>query len=242
MSNERDTSGRILDTRLGASSEEVPLPPVEYMRLVCGDQPELARHFLELGHEVRERLRDHGMLEPGGRFLDVGCGCGRIARQLLGEPLASYVGFDRHPGMIEWCRRHLASRDVRLSFLHVDLVSSYRFLDGHQGRLDPLEFMFPFKAASFDSVLLASVFTHMPMAESAHYLAELRRVLAPDGRILLTVFFARGSSHSDESNFFYEPSEFLGQVERSGFRWRPLANQRQGSLQNWFELTAADHA
>src|SRR5439155_7699 len=44
--------------------------------------------------------------------LDFGCGCGRIARQLIQQdprPRA-YLGIDVHRGMIQWCRENLAPR------------------------------------------------------------------------------------------------------------------------------------
>ena len=218
---------------------EIPLPSLEFMRLVCGDRPDLEDHFHELGGEVVERLRSHEMLHPDVRFLDVGCGCGRIARWLLAEELAAYTGFDRHPGMIAWCQENITPKDPRFTFLHVDVKSSYTMIDGQRGAIEVSDFRFPFDDAEFDHALLASVFTHMPLDETTSYLRELRRVVSNAGKILLTVFFADDDQPVvHDYNFFYRRSDFLDRVAAAGFNWQSIENHRPGSIQNWFELVA----
>lgn len=56
------------------------------------------------------------------------------------------------------------------------------------------EFQFPYDIDSFDSVLIASVFTHMPLDEIGHYLRELRLVVRPGGKILASVFLGEATS------------------------------------------------
>lgn len=234
MGRERSPSG------VPEPMSEIAPPPVEWMRLVCGDRPDLEDHFHELGGEITERLRAHGMLHAGSRFLDVGCGCGRIARCLVAEELASYTGFDRHPGMIAWCQRHITSKDPRFTFIHVDVKSAYTMVDGHRGAIDARELRFPFGDGAFDHALLASVFTHMPLDETSSYLHELRRVVSDAGNVLLTVFFAdHGEPWVSDYNYFYRPSDFFDRVAAAGFQWQPLDNNRPGSIHNWFELKAA---
>src|SRR5688572_1783958 len=58
-------------------------------------------------------------------FFDFGCGCGRIARQLLQQKPRpkKYVGIDLHPGMINWCKKFLAPHDSNFKFLHHDVYN-----------------------------------------------------------------------------------------------------------------------
>ena len=70
------------------------------------------------------------------------------------------------------------------------------------------KFQFPYDTDSFDSVLIASVFTHMPLDEIGHYLRELRRLVRPGGKILASVFFSESMSYVETINFFFRPVAF----------------------------------
>lgn len=81
----------------------------EFQTLVCrpGGEP----RFEEVATGLRNLLNQHGMLACGASILDVGCGCRRLARNLVDLPIGSYTGFDRHKDMIDWCAREISSRD-----------------------------------------------------------------------------------------------------------------------------------
>lgn len=217
--------------------EHIPLPSEEYMRLVCGtDCPNLVGAFRTVGAGMAEMLHHHGMIEPGTDFLDVGCGCGRMARYLISSGLRSYIGFDRHPGMIEWCRTHIGAVAPHFTFQFFDLKSAYVAWDSHPGSITPSSFCFPFPDASFDSALLASVFTHMPLEESVHYLRELHRVLKPAGRGLLSVFFSDEEARSEDINYLYPPAAFHRAMRRAGFLYTGLNTSYSGTRHNWYLL------
>jgi SAM-dependent methyltransferase len=99
------------------------MPPHEFQVLVCG--PDDVHRFLEIAWLLTYALARDGMLEPGLDFLDVGCGCGRIARQLIGQPIGSYTGFDRHQGMVERSQREIGNRDPRFRFDFFSVKSLY---------------------------------------------------------------------------------------------------------------------
>jgi SAM-dependent methyltransferase len=178
--------------------QTIPLPPDDYMALVCGamDPAELHHWFPLIGSEMADLLEQQGMLGDAVRLLDIGCGCGRVARYLVDRKLASYVGFDRHPGMIGWCTAQIAGRFARFEFKCFAVESAYDGWDGQQGDIPAARFKFPFPDCAFDSVLLASVFTHMPLVEIRNYLAETHRVLSPSGAVLLSVFFSDSGSET----------------------------------------------
>jgi len=218
---------------------DVPLPPFEFQTLVCGPGGE--SHFESEGRRLVDVLRAHGMLEESIALLDVGCGCGRIARYLVDVPIGRYEGFDRHAGMIAWCHEMLAPRDPRLHFRYVSVRSIYVAWDQQAGDVAADTFVFPYADRSFDSILLASVFTHMPLREIAHYVRELARVLRPTGKILLSVFYSEGLAFlKDEINFFHEPEQFLGTLTDAGLTANPLEpNRLYDYNHNWYILTHA---
>jgi ubiquinone/menaquinone biosynthesis C-methylase UbiE len=102
-------------------------------------------------------------LEPGDRFLDVGCGTGAAVRAAAGVAERA-VGVDLSPEMIRRARE-LAGAGSRTEFVV-----------GDSERL-------PFPAGAFTAVLCTASFHHYPDPERA--VAEMARVLDPDGRLVL---------------------------------------------------------
>ena len=88
-------------------------------------------------------------------------------------------------------RRNIASEHPNFHFRHVDVFNLHY---NPEGRLDPEEFEFPYPEEAFDFVFLTSVFTHMLPPEVRHYLREVRRVLRPQGRCLMTFFLLNEES------------------------------------------------
>lgn len=149
--------------------------------------------FRETGREFLRYFVDLGGLEPHHRVLDVGCGVGRMAVPLMGFLNAEgrYEGFDVMPHLIRWCQTEITSRDPRFQFRHVDL---------HNPTYNPASdtsaaaHTFPYADASFDFVILTSVFTHMRPDGVRRYLTEIARVLAPAGRCFSTFFLLNAES------------------------------------------------
>jgi SAM-dependent methyltransferase len=138
--------------------------------------------YLRLFVELGSLRQDESVLEPG-------CGTGRMAEPLTGylSPAGSYDGFDVVADAIRWCVENISSNHPNFRFRHVDIFNR-EYNPG--GRVDPAAFEFPYADEVFDFVLLTSVFTHMMPSEVRHYLGEIRRVLRPGGRCLMTFFLA----------------------------------------------------
>jgi SAM-dependent methyltransferase len=162
-----------------------PLPSAELMGTVGAADIE---NFFVVGDawsQVVTRLAT-----PAARVLDVGCGCGRIARFLLNARELRYVGLDIMRPSIEWCREHLAPLAAgRFEFHHVDAYSEHY---NPLGRLRASEVRFPCADASVDLAFGASLFTHLLEDDAKHYLAETRRVLRPGGRALYSILAPAG--------------------------------------------------
>lgn len=96
-----------------------------------------------------------------------------------------YLGFDIVRPAVDWCRRNITARHPNVEFVHADVFNTQYNPDGV---ISPAVVRFPCADASQNAVFLKSVFTHMLTAETRHYLGEIRRVLAPGGRCVFSVF------------------------------------------------------
>jgi SAM-dependent methyltransferase len=102
---------------------------------------------------------------PGERVLDLGCGAGRFLAA-LGEAGAQPVGVEIAAAALERARQNAPGAELAL--------------------VEP-DGSLPLAHGSVDLVWASEVLEHVP--DVAHLLLEVRRVLAPGGRLLATVPF-----------------------------------------------------
>ncbi len=103
-----------------------------------------------------------GSVRAGERALDLGCGSGEFTAALAEAGVAP-VGVDVAQAALERAR----ARHPGLDF-----------------RLVPIDGPLPFEDGSFELVWASEVIEHV--ADTARWLSEVRRVLVPGGRLLVT--------------------------------------------------------
>jgi SAM-dependent methyltransferase len=114
-----------------------------------------------LMHEATYRFA--AAYTAGKRVLDYGCGSG-YGSAFIADGAASVVGVDVADDAIRYARATFAR--ANLDFRTIDPSAPLPFPDG-----------------SFDVVLSFQVFEHV--TDTDHYLREVRRVLTPNGRLVL---------------------------------------------------------
>ncbi len=117
---------------------------------------------LELPSFERRLAFLRGSVRTGDRALDVGCGTGEFTAALA-EAGAAPVGVDVAEAALTRARRRHPGLDFRLV--------------GVEGPL-------PFEDGSFELVWASEVIEHV--TDTARWLSEVRRVLVPRGRLLVT--------------------------------------------------------
>ena len=153
----------------------LPLPPLHY-RTWVGPTDE-ARYDNPTGALVYGDF-------PAERYesvLDFGCGCGRVARQLIQQVPRPrrYVGIDVHPELIDWCREHLRPAAPGFEFHHHDVRDALV----NAGADKPDVLPFPVADASVTLLEALSIFTHIVERQLPFYLREAARVVREDGEI-----------------------------------------------------------
>jgi SAM-dependent methyltransferase len=180
---------RLLDIFDSVRGARDPLTPPRRLIFVGGDKG----NFKELGEKWVETLVRLGGLQPGHRVLDLGCGVGRMAvpltRRLSSQ--GSYEGLDIVSEGIEWCAKTLTPRHANFRFQVADVYNRYY---NPKGSFEPSKYRLPYPDDEFDFAFLTSVFTHMRPPEVENYLSEVRRVLKPGARCLITFFLLTGDS------------------------------------------------
>jgi SAM-dependent methyltransferase len=128
---------------------------------------------------VTRFLPDHPLV------MDIGCGCGKLARFLYLNPTVRYIGVDLFRPAIEWCQREFATlAGERFQFAHFDGIST---IYNPGGTINATDYRLPAEDHTVDAVICASLFTHLLEPECQHYLREIARVLRPAGRVIASI-------------------------------------------------------
>ena len=190
IASDRERMGDELTQPIDVRSS-LPFPPFEMRELV--GQTDLNAYDNPSG----ALLYPHIPAEKYESVFDFGCGCGRVARQLIQQDVrpTRYVGVDLHKGMVEWCEHNLASATEGFEFIHHDVYNIWFNPTGVQPPVLP----FPVGDREFTMVHAFSVFTHLTQMQTEHYFREVARVLRADGVFYGTWFLF------DRSNFPFLP-------------------------------------
>ncbi|WP_266183426.1 class I SAM-dependent methyltransferase [Dyella humicola] len=98
-------------------------------------------------------------------ILDFGCGVGNSIPHLQQAfPKANLNGAD------------LSGESVAVASASHGAIASFKVIDSNN---------LPYEDASFDLILVACVFHHIPPEQRRHWMAELRRVLKPTGQLFV---------------------------------------------------------
>lgn len=197
----------------------------EYTRLA----PEYEDRWTRYVRRSTARTLRHLQLAPGQALADLGCGTGALLGTVTTVPGGGgirMIGLDVTPPMLAYARRRLP--------LSVPLVAA------DAGAL-------PLGRATLDTVVSVSSFHYWPDPSGA--LGEIRRVLRPGGRLVVTDWcddflgcklldrwlrFTRRAYHR-----IYGSRECAGLLEQAGFRVKVIERYKVTWLWGLMTLVAA---
>lgn len=191
----------LADRSFEARANGLPLPPPLLRYRVHGRLD--ARSYLLVGETCAEDLRRATRLigrelSSFQRILDFGCGSARVLRHLRDLPVSCRLyGTDIDPEAIRWCRQAIPFATFQ-----------------RNEAWPPL----PFPSSSFDLIYAFSVFTHIDEEMQNAWLAELKRVAASRGTVVLTTHGAYAQSDL--------PNDCQLLLAQNGFAFRRVATGR----------------
>ncbi len=151
-------------------SDPTLVPGIELITTIQSESKANPLLFISSGMQAAvyylEELRRAGA-QPSSfnRILEFGVGFARILRHF--EPLRiELYGCDVTKGVIDWCESNMQET---AEFLHSEF--------------DP---PLPYPSEHFDFVYANSVFTHLQHEQTVSWIAELRRIVRPDGYVIST--------------------------------------------------------
>ncbi|MBN1977196.1 MAG: methyltransferase domain-containing protein [Anaerolineae bacterium] len=164
------------------------------------------RYFHEFDHkpfdrEILDRFAER--VRGRGPVCDMGCGPGEVACYLCAHGVEDVLGIDISPGMVEQARK----LNPGVTLYQGDMLN-LEAEDGSWGGI-----------AAFYSII------HIPRDRVVAALGEMRRVLKPEGLLLLTFHIGQELVHLDEwwgnevslDFLYFETEEMRTYMELAGF-------------------------
>ncbi|MHC5905157.1 SAM-dependent methyltransferase [Streptomyces sp. S6] len=159
------------------------------------DTPDSPLTYDEAMDRLTDVMTDRLRIGAGSRVLDVGCGVGAPALRIARRTGAGVTGISVSREQVE--RADRSARDAALTgrvvFQQADAMRQ------------------PYADATFDAAFALESMPHMP--DRAQALREVRRVLRPGGRLVLTDFFRRPAHTGDTGALCTEMGSTLAELD-----------------------------
>lgn len=230
---------RLLDDLFAEGADRWTGEAADWWDAFYTDRSRPVPFFVDKPDENLVEWLDRGLIPPGGRVLDLGCGPGRNARYLAARGF-TVDAVDLSPTAIAWAEERARAAGAAVRFHRGDAFT----LAGTALR------------GPYDLVHDSGCFHHLPPHRRISYLALLDDVLAPGGHLALTCFAAGGmGSELDDADFYremrlhgglaYTPEALrrifhrLAEVELRRMRDEPAESTRFGEDFLWAALFRA---
>ncbi|MGK5733887.1 methyltransferase domain-containing protein [Streptomyces sp. URMC 124] len=191
--------------------------------------------LVEAADRLTDMMTDRLHVDESHSVLDVGCGVGQPAMRIARRTGAHVTGISVSRGQV--ARATALAEEAGLSGR-----VEFRYADAMR---------LPFEDNSFDAAIAIESIFHMPDRE--HVFGEIRRVLRPGGRLVLTDFFERSPIPAgmrsamdrclrDFIMTLARPEEYMPMLSRAGLRFTELLDITEQCVRRTFERRAFEQA
>jgi len=205
---------RIINNNMIKSQIPEDIPVIANMNAVIANMNECFdieddRSFYGVSKHFCNYLINKTTLNKNHKILEVGCGNGELASQLAKYIESGlYYGLDRERNNIDYCKDKIATVFPNCRFNQIVLQNDTYSSDGMKVQ----RVSFPYGNEEFDVIFSTSVFLHLSIDESRHYLSEINRVLKKGGKCLIVHFLWNPFIE----NFIKEKRTLIKNVVNSG--------------------------
>ncbi len=177
------------------------------------------KHFDIIVSQITNLIIQHTNINRNSRVLEIGCGTGRICKQLLKcINHKKYVGIDVNEKYIQYC-----DDSYKATFKHVD-INNKEF--NKDGKIEQSQFTIPYDDNSFDIIYSIAVFNHCDQPCVMKYIQEISRLLRHNGMLFGTIILLNSSSIASINKRDKHPFKFQLRTEQTWYEYkdRPLWN------------------
>jgi 2-polyprenyl-3-methyl-5-hydroxy-6-metoxy-1,4-benzoquinol methylase len=190
---------------IGRPQQERAAALLDEVQAVLKDAGQNIVEYFETSRPRYEYTLALALEQSRGRVLDLGCSPGHLSMALVRAGF-EVQGVDLNA---EWLAKYAPGWPERLRITHTNIEQ------------DPL----PFPSGSFDLVIFTEVLEHIAVTDPCVVLGEIRRVLRPGGRMLLSTPNVANLSNVvaliQGENVFWPPEIFYGSVDRHNREYTP---------------------
>lgn len=178
-----------------------------------------SKHFDIIGSQISNLIIQHTNINKNSRVLEIGCGTGRICKQLLKSiNPTKFIGIDVNKRFIQYCEDNYKAR-----FEHVD-INNQEY--NSNGKIEQSQFDIPYDNNSFDIVYSIAVFNHCDKPCIMRYIQEISRLLRHNGMLFYTIILLNNTSIQSIDRRDKHPFKFQLRNDECWYEYekRPLWN------------------
>jgi cyclopropane-fatty-acyl-phospholipid synthase len=219
--------------------------PTEFYRLVLGPSLVYSCAYFASPDDTLERAQEHKLemicrkldLREGERFLDVGCGWGSLVIHAAQRHGVRATGVTLSPSQAAEARRRIAEAGLQ-DRCRIEVLDYRELQDG-----------------PYDKIASVGMYEHVGQSELGGYVARLRELLRPGGRLLnhgIAALVPRPTDRPTFINRYVFPDgelhpigELLGVMDEVGFELRHVETLREhyaNTLRRWVANLERNHA